>query len=447
MWQDIRNFHGVEMKNASSEIFLQISIDSRKLKKGETFLALRGTNYDGHKFVTNAIRAGAAGVIVERKWFDDCVKNLSTPIIIVENTKQFLQNLAQWQLQNVNPITIGITGTNGKTTVKNLLSSFLSTIAPTHFTLGNYNNSIGLPLSLLNLSRSHRFSVLEMGASEVGEIDFLANLTKPKYGIITNIGIAHLEGFGDEKFIAREKSALFAHLPEDGIAFVNADDHFISQFETKAKSVTFSFKNKSENQAKITATDSLSCIEFNLNGSRFKMPVPGIGFAKSALASIIVAQHFGVSSEKIIEQLENFKTEHGRMEKFEKDGITIIDDSYNANPSSVKNSIRAVGEMDCSGKRIFVFGDMLELGKLAKKYHAIVADWAVNNKFSCLFTYGELSRNANDSASAINIHEHFETHESLLARLQSVLEIGDIVLVKGSRGMELEKIVEGLIEA
>ena len=447
MWQDIRTFSDVEMRNVTSTILLNVSIDSRTIQKGDTFLPLRGKNYDGHKFVPNAIRSGALGIIVERKWFDTHGKNLSIPTIIVENTKQFLLKLAQWQLQNVNPIAIGITGTNGKTTVKNLLSSFLSTIAPTHFTLGNYNNSIGLPLSLLNLSMQHKFSVLEMGASEKGEIDFLANLTKPKCGIITNIGIAHLDGFGDEKIIAQEKSALFKHLPKDGVAFVNLDDRFISQFETKASLITFSFKNGSENQARIIATDSLGCIEFDLNGCRFKMPVPGIGFAKSALTSIVVAKYFGVPSEKIIQQLKNFKTEHGRMEKCEKDGITIIDDSYNANPSSVKNSIRAVGEMHCNGKRILVFGDMLELGKLAKKYHTIVADWAVNNKFSCLFTYGDLARAADESASAINIHEHFETHENLLERLQSVLETGDIVLVKGSRGMELEKIVEGLLVA
>jgi len=443
-WNDFNRFGGIEIHNLPSDQPLRISIDSRTTQSGDTFLALNGHNFNGHDFILNAIDAGAMGIIAEKDW----IERQNIPITIsygtVHNTNQFLRQFSQYILLKYNPVVIGITGTNGKTTVKSLLAAFLSQQESTHASLGNFNNSIGLPISILSMSKNTKYLVLEMGADSPGDIYNLCNIAKPKYGTITNIGIAHLDGLDNQETIAKTKSALFSALPQHGIAFVNKDDKFISQFKTSAKTISYSFEHDSDYHAQMLTFDESGHASFALNNYQFTMPIPGEGFAKSALTAIVMAKELGISDAEISRVLNDFESINGRFEKIEFRGITIYNDAYNANPNSVQNAIDTIKKIKCSGNKFLIFGDMLELGPNSEKYHEDIANLLENSHFFGIFTIGKMAKFTSQFAKNIEVRKHFTDIESLVCTLEKMLAPGDIILLKGSRGMQLEKIINGL---
>lgn len=436
------------MQNGASVELQGFSTDSRKLQPGELFIPLRGDNFDGHDYMNQAIQNGAAACLSE-----EMIGGLLVPVIKVNNTLKALGDLAAAMRRQFAGPVVGITGTSGKTTCKEMLAAILESVGPGLKSAGNFNNLIGVPLTLFGLQPEHCWAVVEMGMSERGEIARLTEIAKPNIGMITNVGAGHLENFDGISGVARAKGELFIGLPSDGVALINADDPEVSQLPVAngVRRILFGTTTEADIRAEKVACDN-GTVSFDLvvkdGMKRVVMPLPGRHNVGNALAAAAAAYVIGVGLEEIVTGLKAFKPCPGRMELFGlAEDIVVLDDSYNANPLSVHAALDALHDLDSTGRRIAVLADMLELGPTGPELHHHIGTLAAE-RADWLFTYGslaeEIARGAIESGLAEERVFTAKSHDELCARLLEVLQGGDRVLVKGSRGMRMEKVIDAL---
>jgi UDP-N-acetylmuramoyl-tripeptide--D-alanyl-D-alanine ligase len=420
--------------------FTGCSTDSRSCEREQLFVALAGPNHDGHAHVAEAGRRGAAAAMVSR------AVDAGIPMIRVDDTLAALGQLAaHWRNRFELPV-IGVTGSNGKTTVKEMLAAILRAGAPVLATRGNLNNEIGLPLTLMELGTEHRMAVIEMGANHPGEIARLARLARPHVGIITQCAPAHLEGFGSIEGVARAKGELLANLDADGTAIINADDDFAPLWRSLAggrRILSFAIDNAADVRAEWGAqrTGSRIALTTPAGDIALHLALPGRHNVANAAAASAAALAVGATPEAIITGLESMQPVPGRLEvKATAGDVCVIDDTYNANPASLEAGLEVLAGF--SGRHWLVLGDMAELGDDAPTYHSEVADRVRAHGVDRLLTIGELSRLTTERFGAGA--EHHVSMDALIAALEASIEPHTTILVKGSRSMGMERVVAAL---
>ncbi len=442
------NLDKIEKKKISG-----VSTDSRKIKQGEIFFAIKGEKFNGHDFVSSAFKKGAVACVVSYDWFKMNMDKFKTKILVaVDDTLKALGKLANVYRKDFNIPIIAIAGSNGKTTTKEMIAEVLGQKYKVLKSEGNLNNQIGVPLTLFKLRKSHQVAVLEFGTNHFGEIRYLCEIAEPNYGLITNIGREHIEFFKDIKGVAKEEGSLFDHLFENnGFVFVNFDDVYVREMGERFKDkITFGFSEGADVRGEILDVDDFARYKFKVkfNGKEqvLKLKIPGEHIVMNAISAFAVGLKFGVSPSLIKKALQSYKPFSKRMEVLKVKGITIINDTYNANPDSVIASLKTLKQMKCSGKKIAVLGDMLELGDYTEIAHREIGQKVVEFKIDYLLTYGNAMRFAYEVAlSGINHAIHFDDKDMLVYHLFEMIGKGDVVLVKGSRGVAMEEVVEKLI--
>ncbi len=428
------------------------SIDSRTAQPGEIFLAIKGEKFDGHQFVPELIKKRKHIFFVADDWFAS--QNLTAEngnFFLVKDTTAALQKISRYyRLKFAIPV-LAITGSNGKTTTKEMVFSVLSQQFNVQKNPGNLNNHIGLPLTLLKLTAAHQFAVTEMGTNHRGEIKTLAEIACPNFGLITNIGPAHLEFFSSLEGVFQAKNELWQYLEKKGeAAFINVDDVYLGKnIPAVKKIITYGIKQKANFQAKLIQIDDQGCATFEVDREKIKLSISGEHNVYNALAAYAVAAEFGLAPETIRQGLENFKPADKRMEMLSINDVRILNDCYNSNPESARKALTTLSQIHTTGRRIAVLGDMFELGKAAEQEHRAVGEFISSfNNINYLLTHGNLSRLTADSArkgSATQVR-HFEQKTELISFLKSLLKPGDLVLIKGSRGMAMETVTQAIAQ-
>ncbi|WP_448565664.1 UDP-N-acetylmuramoyl-tripeptide--D-alanyl-D-alanine ligase [Thalassotalea ganghwensis] len=429
----------------------QVTTDSRMLVANDVFLALKGPNFDGHRFIEQVAQMGCSAVIVEHQ----CDTDL--PQIVVENTHQALGRLGAYVREKVAPKVVGITGSSGKTTVKEMVAAILARLGNVLATKGNFNNDIGVPLTLLRLEQQHDYAVIEMGANHMGEIAYTTNLVKPDVAIINNIAAAHLEGFGDLCGVARAKGEIFDGLSDKGVAIYNQDCQLASKWQWRLTDKTVR-KFSCHNQADVYSSDVMlnedGCATFTLNSqvgqAYIELNVPGTHNVCNAVAAAAIALEMGASLDDIRLGLADMLSVKGRLNVHQLSAnFKLIDDTYNANVESIKAASELLASFP--GRRILIIGDMGELGADARKYHHEVGEHAAQCKIDQLLTLGVLSQSTTDgfNGKTGDGGQHFIERESLLNTLKALLvdeQQHVSILVKGSRSAHMEKVVNDIIQ-
>ena len=422
--------------------FTGVSTDSRAINPGDLFVALRGPNFNGNKYVADVAKAGAVGAIVDEKVVS------SIPMIEVKDARLALGQLAAAQRQRFPKPVVGLTGSNGKTTVKELLNAMLSAEGKVLSTKGNLNNDIGVPLTLLRLVDEDDFAVIEMGANHVGEIAYLTNIVKPDIAIVINAGEAHLEGFGSLENIASAKGEIFQGLNSTGTAIINADDSFCAVWKDLASSrtqITFGIDNVKAMVRASNIIDDGELSQFVLHSGQKEVAISwslrGKHNVYNALAAAAAARALNISLGNIAEALSNFTSVKGRLDVLKAiNGARLIDDSYNANPTSTRAAIDVLASY--TGKKILVLGDMKEIGDSVSEAHKGVGRYAKEKNIDALYATGEHGSATVEGFGLLG--QYFETKEELLQALSEIMSSDVTVLVKGSRGSTMETIVQGL---
>ncbi|UTE77943.1 MULTISPECIES: UDP-N-acetylmuramoyl-tripeptide--D-alanyl-D-alanine ligase [unclassified Rossellomorea] len=427
-----------------------VSIDTRKIGSGNLFVPFKGENVDGHEFVRQAIDNGASAAL-----WDINVPNPpeDIPVIVVEDPLLALQSLANQYRHELDLKVVGITGSNGKTTTKDIVANLLSVKYRVHKTQGNYNNHIGLPLTILSLPQDSEVAVLEMGMSGFGEIELLSEISQPDAAIITNIGESHLQDLGSREGIAKAKLEIVKGLKPDGL-FAYYGDEPLLQEGVKGiglKNMETFGRSESNNiyPTKIEMNNQGSYFETSVaEGETFFLPVLGQHNIHNALAGILIARHFGLTVEEMKEGLQSLKLTQMRMEMVEgKKGESIINDAYNASPTSMKAAIGLVSELEGFRTKILVLGDMLELGDQEEEFHQEIGHLIDQEKIQQVFTFGRLgtfiAKGALENFPEERVHSYMDK-ESLAQELSSLIKGDELILFKASRGMKLEEIIEGL---
>ena len=441
MLADIAALFNVEKRIVDAEI-TGVSTDSRSIEKGNLFVALKGENFDGHDYLEAVEEKGAVAAIVDRD------VPLGIPTINVKDTLMALGEMAAWWRQQLQLQVVGLTGSNGKTTVKDMLSSILSEVGAVASTRGNFNNDIGLPLTLLQMKPEHEFAVIEMGANHAGEIAYLTNITRPDVAILNNAGAAHLEGFGSLQGVAEAKGEIFSGLGRDGVAVINIDDHYADYWISLCdnhKKIFFGFSTAADVTTTTLAEGYSGCFVLATpeDETEVCLKVLGIHNLKNALAASAAAIALGVNNNVIKKGLEKFSGVKGRLQlNSAANDSVVIDDSYNANPTSMKAAIDVLSQQQKPS--LLVIGDMGELGDDAGKLHAEIGEYAKEKKINLLMTLGELSKQAAKSFG--ENAKAYEEKQTLISDVNKKLEEGIAVLVKGSRSMRMEEVVAALID-
>ncbi|HVN47774.1 MAG TPA: UDP-N-acetylmuramoyl-tripeptide--D-alanyl-D-alanine ligase [Bacteroidota bacterium] len=431
-----------------------VSIDSRSIRVGELFVAIRGEQFDGHNFISKAVESGAAAIVVNRHWAESnaaMMVSITIPRIVVEDTTLALGALANMYRKKFDIPILVVGGSNGKTTTKEMIRSVLSAKYSVLCTEGNLNNHIGVPETLFRLNKKHTMAVVEVGTNHPGEIEYLCSMVEPTCGILTNIGREHLEFFGSLDGVAKAETEMFTWLAQyHGVIFVNGDDEYLSAASKKMKKrilYGFGVRNAAV-KASSLSIDDLGCAAFQIKHQRaraFKVSVgvPGEHNAKNALAAATVGVHFKVAPEQIQHALKIFQAANKRMQVVRVGEITIINDTYNSNPDSVVAAFKTLKSLQLPGRRIAVLGDMLELGESAETLHRQIGKATGKYQVDILLTYGKLSH-ATYEAATTPTKSHFELKPVLIKFLTEIIAPGDIVLIKGSRGMKMEEVVASL---
>lgn len=442
--------HGLKAKDKNISIN-GVSIDTRTIKKNQLFIPIKGERFNGHKFIQSAIDNGAIASL----WCESEPKpDVDIPLIFVKNTVDAIQRLSKKYRNQLSTKIIGITGSNGKTSTKDILSSILKTKYKTHKTYDNLNNHLGVPLTLLSMDEDTEMAVIEMGMSSLGEIEVLTNIATPDAAIITNIGEAHLQDLKSKENIIKAKLEIVKGLKRDGLFVYNGDDPRLSsavdQLNLKQKTRTFG-ENSSNDYV-------LKAISIDYKGLSFEIPsqmsptlfLPMLGSHQiyNATAAIAVAKHFGISFGSIKEGLKNVNLTKMRSELIHGDGFDILNDSYNANPPSTKAALDTIYPLNNYKQKIVVFGDMLELGDQEIHMHEEIGDIIDLDKIDYFFTIGTLAKYAAKKAQTKtdkNIILSFTNKNKLVESIKDVLKDNSLILLKGSRGLALEEVAEALL--
>lgn len=423
-------------------VFSAVSKDTRSLKQGDLYVALKGESFDGHAFLKQAADLGAVGALVSDP------QTMALPQICVDDTRIALGDLAAAWRDQFKGRLVGITGSNGKTTVKEMCRAILIEAVSDDRVLstqGNLNNDIGMPMTLLSIRQQHEYAVIEMGANHVGEIEYLSQIAKPNVAVITNAGAAHLEGFGSIEKIAQAKSEIYGGLTYDGVAIINLDDAYADYWQQVCKKkniVTFSMSDQQADVYAEAQTGMSYIFKTTAGDVKITMSLPGRHNVMNALASAAVAITLGISLENIASGLQSFSSVSGRLDlRKGLNGSYIIDDTYNANPLSLSAAIDVLTEME--GESCLVLGDMAELGESAAVLHFDAGQQAKQMGVKKLFAMGELSRNTVKGFG--EGAEFFEDRDALIKTVIENMNSSTTILVKGSRSMAMEKVVDALL--
>jgi UDP-N-acetylmuramoyl-tripeptide--D-alanyl-D-alanine ligase len=420
------------------------SIDTRTLGPGDLFFALRGPSHDGHDFVQEAIRKGAAGVVV-----DHAIEGLRNALV-VPDTLGALQSLAGWARKQWGGRVIGVTGSAGKTTTKDAIAHLLSAELKVGKTIRNLNNHVGVPLSILRLPDDCRVAVLEMGMNHAGEIRALAEIASPNVGVVTNVGYAHTEFFDSIEGVALAKRELIEALPADGVAVLNADDPRVIEFRPvpprPGRSVTFGFSDGADvrGQKLELAPDGS---RFEVDGVQFDIPLPGRHGAMNALAAIAVAGVYSIPPERLTAAAHSLEAGKMRGQRIQTGGITILNDCYNSNPEAVRAMVDVLGATPAR-RRLAVLGEMLELGPSAEPLHREIGTYVAGRGIDVLIGIRGASRHMVDEAVRAGMSGaayFFEDPQPAGDFLRNLAREGDVILFKGSRGVAVEKAMERLL--
>ena len=425
-----------------------VSFDTRESLTGKLFIPLRGQHVDGHSFLTEAINCGAIC----------CLSEIDTgvPAIIVKDAKKALMDLAGYYRSLFDIKVIGITGSNGKTSTKDMVASVLSEKFNVVKTIGNFNNDIGLPTTIFNIDDTTEVAVLEMGMNNRWEIHSLSKVAKPDYAIITNIGVAHIENLGSQEEIFKAKSEILDFLSPKGRFFVNGDDAFLTRYRTHPAAITYGYGRGCNYKIEDEQALGLESSEYNLlkkggDAMPIYVPVPGSHMVQNSAAAAAVGDVLGLSHEQIAEGIKKFKPSGRRMHIIETDnGMKLIDDSYNSSPDSVLAALEVL--MAAAGDTVAILGDMFELGEHSAEMHYKIGEEAAKLCISSIICIGEHSQETYEGAynqilrGASNSKlYHFEDKQQCMDMLSSIVRSGDTILVKASRGMHFEEIVNFLL--
>lgn len=434
-----------------------ISIDTRSLNEGDFFIALKTDGADGHRYLEDAFNKGASGALVSQAFWAKqeaqiaVRQDLYRNILVVEDTQQALEKLARCHRKFFSNVkVIGITGSVGKTTTRNMLHYLLSHRMKGTASRGNFNNHLGVPLTLLRIAQDDEYCVVEMGANHVGEIKKLCEIAQPTEAIITSISAAHIGEFGSLEQVYNAKLELVEALPEDATVILPDDDELLWQRAGKRALNRFKTGYLDASEYKITNVTSLnSGIQFHLNGHIFWFPGFAEFWASNAAMAVAMTHQLGVSWDDVKREWQHLPVIKGRFEMIRSaNGILLIHDAYNASPNSFRESLRAFHAMAVAGRRVVAFGDMLELGEYAQKYHRELAQQIENFQFDDVLGLGQHAKAVIDYLKSNNrftgVAEHFENTDTLAQYLIHQLKPEDAVLFKGSRSMRLENVIEKL---
>ncbi|MBI5875384.1 MAG: UDP-N-acetylmuramoyl-tripeptide--D-alanyl-D-alanine ligase [Deltaproteobacteria bacterium] len=452
--KDIANAVNGNLMSGNEDVWINgVSTDSRTIRKGELFFALKGPNFDGHRFIEDVLNKGVAGAVINA----ECgMRNAEFPVIQVEDTLAALGDLARyWRGLHPVPL-IAVSGSCGKTTTKEMIASILNASRTIIKTEGNLNNLIGLPLTLFGLNNIHKAAVVELGISEKGEMQRLARICKPDVAVLTNIGEAHMSTLGSIEGVASAKGELFQEMDTSGTAIINMDDPRLASMagNIRAKKITFSVKpapagSKQGSKADVMLKGEGQETTFIVMGEEIpvRLQYAGAHNLSNAAAAIAAAIQLGATKEEIIEGLSSVKPLCGRMEIISlANGITIIDDTYNANPLSMEASLKSLAAM--KRRKIAVLADMLELGDIAQAAHKNIGRLAKEFGIEFLFATGNFRKDVAKGAldAGMPADKIFEAADKtgLVEALHNIIRDGDSILVKGSRGMKMEEVVKQL---
>lgn len=444
--QQIAAWLGADAGEFGDTLVTGASLNTRTLQPGELFIPFRGEQVNGHQFVEQAFEKGASATL----WLkDEPNPPKDRPVLFVDDAAKALQSLAASYREELQATFIGVTGSNGKTSTKDLIAGLLSPYFKTIKTQGNFNNELGLPLTLLAIDEDTEVAVLEMGMSSFGEIEFLSQLAKPKYTVITNIGEAHLQDLGSRENITKAKMEIIAGMASEGILFYDGDEPLLQQAVNELSGVnTVPYGKGDANELRLVKTNfSTEGTEFTTAGlidGDFVLRVLGEHQAKNALAALLIGKELGLTTEKIQESIRNVELTDMRMQVIETEGPTFINDAYNAAPTSMLAAIQFLQQADFGKNKWLVLGDMLELGEQELSYHRQLAPAISSKEFTGVALFGPRMRVLfeelqGDFQDRIFWSEYFEELQKFLAEQ---LTDKDLVLLKGSRGMKVERAME-----
>lgn len=428
-----------------------VTTDSRKVKKGDMFIALRGEKLDGHDYIENAVSAGAALVIVQKQ-----VKIPGIPHITVKDTLKALQDISRYYRSNFKIPFIAVTGSSGKTTTKDMIAAVLGRKFKVLKTQGNFNNEIGLPLTLMDLDLSCEVAVLEMGMSSLGEIRMLSDLVRQDIGVISNVGTAHIEKLGSRENILKAKLELFTYFKKGNTAIINGDNDLLKNFDSKEfRVLKFGMDSSNDVLAYDIVEKGEEGIEFTVDidgkPEKFAVVLPGIHNVYNGLSAIAVAGLFGMEPEEIRKGLMDFRPSKNRMDIVTlSSGIRLINDVYNANPESMAAAIKVLQSLRSGERAVCILGDMFELGDVSAEEHRKLGEYAAREGVDIVAAVGSFAEYVARGALSMGMDKSsvyaFSTNEEAAASLEGILKPGDTVLVKGSRGMKMEYLVDFIRE-
>jgi len=432
-----------------------VSTDTRTLREGDLFVAIPGPNFDGGRFAAAAVERGAAGVLLEDRGGapPPGIHELprDTPVLHHPSPRAALSGLASFQRARLSAPVVGVTGSCGKTTTKNILVELLSTRLPAVGSPDSFNNDIGVPHTLFLADDESRAVVVEMGTNHPGEIEALCRTARPTAGIVTCVGASHLEGLGSVEGVAREKAALVRSLPAEGFCVLNADCRWTTAMRglTRAEVITFSL----EGDGRLNATDvwtHAGGTTFRLEGREVTSPLLGLHNVQNLLAALAACRGLGIELDAVLPAVSRLKACRRRLERIQAGTVTVIDDSYNANPESARASVRVLAGLHGHARRVLVLGDMLELGAVAEAEHERIGREAAAAGIDLLVTVGELARTAADGAIGGGLRREnvlrFPDSAAASVDLPALVRPDDVVLVKGSNRNRLDRLVERLVE-
>ncbi|MFQ5481471.1 MAG: UDP-N-acetylmuramoyl-tripeptide--D-alanyl-D-alanine ligase [Nitrospinaceae bacterium] len=445
---------GALLKSGAADQYAAVSINSRTLAPGQVFWCIRGERFDGHDFLAEAVRKGAAGLVISKP---EKLPGLSAAgqapfVVVVADTLRGLQDLAHFHRTSMRVKVLAVTGTNGKSTTKEMAAAISDKRFRTFKSQGNFNNHIGLPLNLLDLKSGHEVAVLEMGMSAKGEIRRLCEIAEPDLGLITNISEAHMESLKTLQDIQAAKGEMFTALKREGTAIVNADDPLILELtrSLRASKVTFGMDNPADVRARDVRLGESQGYQFTLDllgrAVRVHLPFPGRCNVYNALAAAAAGLALGLEPEDIQRGLEGVRLLGQRAEMLRHGGIVLLNDTYNANPRSMQEALQTLGEFRTTGRRFFVIGDMLELGDREESAHRSLGDAAARAGIDFLVAVGPRVRGSVQAALEAGMAKDRAVicgaHEDAADFLKKSAKTGDCILFKGSRGARMERVLE-----
>jgi UDP-N-acetylmuramoyl-tripeptide--D-alanyl-D-alanine ligase len=433
----------------------EICTDSRKVMPGSLFIPIKGESFDGHAFIKDCLIKGAVASLTSEKahGFDGME---GKAVVKVEDTLKALGDIARYYRSLFDIPLVGITGSVGKTSTKDMIACVLQQKFNILKTSGNFNNHIGLPLSVMNLEKEHEAAVLEMGMSGLGEISYLTRIAKPDIAVITNIGMSHIEKLGSKQNILKAKMEIMEGLPHSGVVILNGDDSLLYGLKgyLKYKTVYYGTEEGLDLQAYNVKTmgESGTCFEVTIGNRDYKIhiPVPGTHNVYNALAAMAVGLQMGVPVESMIKGIASYSSAKMRLDIVNHKGYKVINDAYNASPQSMESAIDVLRDTSEGNRTIAVLGDMLEMGEWAYKAHLGVGKYVASKDINYLVTVGENGKNIASGALEAGIPTErvfsFKDNDEVKKFLEGFVEEGDFILVKGSRGMKMEEIAQGLMK-